>query len=138
MIATAANEAFTATALRHRLDQFVLEAFELIPAAGSALARGDLEAWGPLADRSQQASAEWLCNQVPETIALARIARTLGATAASAFGAGFGGSVWALVPAGSTVEFAKAWERAYRAEFPGHAAHAAFFASPAGPGAMQW
>jgi galactokinase len=138
IVADSATEAFTATALRHRLDQFVLEAFELIPAAGQALARNDLEAWGPLADRSQHAATEWLGNQVPETIALARIARTLGATAASAFGAGFGGSVWALVPAGSTAEFAQAWEKAYASEFPARATSAAFFASPAGPGAMQW
>ena len=136
--AASATEAFTAVALRHRLDQFVLEAFELIPAAGSAIARSDMDAWGGLADRSQQAAAEWLGNQVPETIALARMARETGATAASSFGAGFGGSVWALVPAGTTGDFARAWERAYAAEFTERAAQAAFFATPAGPGAMQW
>lgn len=138
VVAGAGTTEFTPTALRHRLDQFVLEAFELIPAAGSAIARSDLEAWGPLADRSQQAAAEWLGNQVPETIALARLARSIGATAASSFGAGFGGSVWALIPAGTTADFARAWERAYAAEFPERAPHAAFFGSPAGPGAMQW
>ena len=31
-------------------------------------------------------------------VELARLAREAGAVAASAFGAGFGGSVWALVP----------------------------------------
>ncbi len=136
--AHAATEAFTATDLRHRLDQFVLEAFELIPEAGIALARSDITPWGPLADRSQEAAAAWLGNQVPETIALARLARSLGATAASSFGAGFGGSVWALVPAGTTAEFAAAWSRAYASEFPHRANEAVFFASPAGPGAMQW
>jgi len=39
-----------------------------------------------------------LGNQIPQTIFLAKTARQLGAVAASAFGAGFGGSVWALVP----------------------------------------
>ena len=38
-----------------------------------------------------------LGNQVPETIALARAALAHGAFAACSFGAGFGGSVWALV-----------------------------------------
>ena len=52
--------------------------------------------------------SELLENQVPQTIGLARSARQCGAAAASAFGAGFGGSVWALVgaarpPSSSTV-----------------------------------
>lgn len=135
---SSATEAFPAMQLRHRLDQFVLEAFELIPAAGAALARTDMDAWGPLADRSQGAATEWLGNQVPETIALARLAREVGATAASSFGAGFGGSVWALVPAGEAAAFAAAWQQAYLREFPHRAAESAFFQSPAGPGAMQW
>ncbi len=54
-----------------------------------------------MAERSQEAAERWLGNQIPETIALARLARHVGATAASAFGAGFGGSVWALVPGGA-------------------------------------
>ncbi len=129
---------FSASELRHRLDQFVLEAFELIPAAGQALARDDLAAWGALADRSQRAAVEWLGNQVPETIALAKLARAGGATAASSFGAGFGGSVWALVPVSHALEFAVMWEHAYAREFPQHAGQAICFVSPAGPGAMQW
>ena len=50
-----------------------------------------------LVDQSQAATEQLLGNQVPETVWLAREARGLGAIAASAFGAGFGGSVWALV-----------------------------------------
>ena len=134
----AATAEFPAEHLVHRIDQFVLEAFELIPAAGSALARGALDELGPLADRSQRAAREWLGNQIPETIALATLAREVGATAASAFGAGFGGSVWALVPLGSASDFAAAWDARYRQAFPAQAARAAFFATAAGPGAMQW
>jgi galactokinase len=129
---------FTAVELRHRLDQFVLEAFELIPSAGEALVREDIAAWGELADRSQRAAMEWLGNQVPETVALTRCARACGAIAASSFGAGFGGSVWALVPSDKSVEFAAQWEAAYLREFPRLAGQASFFVSPAGPGAMQW
>ncbi len=135
---TAATTDYPARALRHRFDQFVLEAFELIPAAGSALARGAIEELGPLSDRSQRAAEEWLGNQVAETIALARLAREHGATAASSFGAGFGGSVWALVPLGRVVEFTIAWAASYRAAFPDRAPQSAFFVSPAGPGATQW
>jgi galactokinase len=138
-IARASGSAgYSGEQLVHRLDQFMLEAFELVPAAGSALARGALDELGPLSDRSQRAAEEWLGNQVPETIALARQARAHGATAASAFGAGFGGSVWALVPLGRATPFAAEWEAAYRAACPGPAARASFFVSPAGPGAYQW
>src|SRR5699024_12638852 len=48
-----------------------------------------------------------------ETIALQRIARELGAHAASAFGAGFGGSVWALVPEQEAGAFAERWAAHY-------------------------
>ena len=43
--------------------------------------------------------------KVPETVFLAKSARAEGALAASAFGAGFGGSVWALVPTESVASF---------------------------------
>ena len=135
---SAAAPGYAGEQLVRRLDQFVLEAFELVPAAGSALARGALDELGPLADRSQRAAVEWLGNQVPETIALAGLARSHGAIAASAFGAGFGGSVWALVPSGAAPAFSARWEASYRAAFPAQAARATFFTSPAGPGAIQW
>jgi len=59
---------------------------------------------GVLIDRSQDGAERLLGNQVPETIALARLARDLGAVAASAFGAGFGGSVgqWSTMIARKT------------------------------------
>ncbi len=129
---------YPAEALGHRLEQFLLENFELIPQAASILVHGDLSELGPVVDRSQRASELWLGNQIPETIALARLARELGATAASAFGAGFGGSVWALVPVGAVSTFMAAWSKEYRAQFPEAGARADFFASPAGPGAHQW
>ena len=57
---------------------------------------GDLDAFGALVDRSQALAESLLGNQVLQTIHLASSARQLGAVAASAFGAGFGGSVSAL------------------------------------------
>jgi galactokinase len=136
--AAAATPAFSAESLGNRLEQFLLESFELIPQAASLLARGELTELGPVVDRSQEAAERWLGNQIPETIALARLARSLGATAASAFGAGFGGSVWALVPVGDAHGFAQEWAHAYGAQFPDAAARGIFFVSPAGPGANQF
>ncbi len=124
---------FTPEALTARLDQFVLEALQIIPKASDALERGDLQTFGDLVDRSQAAAELWLGNQIPETIALTRLARTLGASAASAFGAGFGGSVWALIEATEAPAFIEDWKRRYLAAFPQHAARADFFLTGAGP-----
>ena len=107
------------------------------PAAGDALASGDLDVFGTLVDRSQQAAEELLGNQVPETIHLAASARSCGAVAASAFGAGFGGSVWALVETVRAQAFLDAWGESYRARFPRHGEAATFFATGAGCGAFQ-
>ncbi|WP_217990145.1 galactokinase family protein [Brachybacterium alimentarium] len=104
-----------------RLEQFLAESERIIPAAALALEEGDLEEFGRLVDESQAGAEDGLRNQVPETIALPRLARTVGAHAASAFGAGFGGSAWALVPADGAEQFAARWLDAYRAEFPGRA-----------------
>jgi len=124
---------FTREDLTARLDQFVLEAFQIIPAAGDALGREDLAAFGDLVDRSQAAAELWLGNQIPETIALARLARTCGALAASAFGAGFGGSVWALVQEAEAPAFLEQWRSRYLANFPDRLPKAEFFLTSAGP-----
>src|SRR5690625_5597918 len=92
-----------------RLTQFLEEAGRIIPAASEALEQEDLEGFGALVVQSQRGAETGLCNQVDETIALQRIARELGAHAASAFGAGFGGSVWALVPEQEAGAFAERW-----------------------------
>jgi galactokinase len=129
---------FDPQSLVRRLDQFLLESFELVPAAGAAFASGAWDALGALAERSQRAAEDWLGNQVPETVALARSARELGAIAASSFGAGFGGSVWALVPATDAADFANRWSVQYGEEHPSAAARAEFLVSRAGPGAHAW
>ncbi|MDN5688865.1 MAG: galactokinase, partial [Brachybacterium sp.] len=101
-----------------RLEQFLTESEQIIPAASTALETGDLEEFGRLVDLSQTGAETGLRNQVPETITLQRLARDHGAHAASAFGAGFGGSVWALVPADGAERFAAEWLEAYRAAHP--------------------
>ena len=64
---------------------------------------------GTLVDRSMSLATTALGNQVPETIFLARRAREIGAAAASAFGAGFGGAVWAMVRASDADGFIARW-----------------------------
>lgn len=125
-----------ADVLRARFDAFYAEHAEIVPAAVRALADGDLAAFGALAARSQEAVAErGLGNQVEETSLLVRAARGAGAVAASAFGAGFGGSVWALVEAPAAPDFLHAWEEHYAAAYPHHPS--AFFTTPAGPPAFS-
>jgi galactokinase len=128
---------FSHEALLARLEQFMLESGEIIPEAGDALAAGDLRAFGRLVDRSQRAAEQWLGNQTPETIFLAASARRLGAAAASAFGGGFGGSVWALVETAKVDEFLSMWADAYGGQFPQHTPLARFFATGAGPAAFR-
>lgn len=94
--------------LTARLDQFLVESHTLIPRAATALAAGDLEALRALVERSQLLAELNLRNQVPETIAVQREMIRCGAVAASAFGAGFGGSVWGLFPEGGLARWAEA------------------------------
>jgi galactokinase len=127
----AGHEGFGAAELRDRLEHFIAENEEIALPAGEALARGELAHFGQLVDRSQELTETLLANQVPQTVALARLAREQGAVAASAFGAGFGGSVWALVAEEGADVFLDRWAKAYAGAFP--AAPGAFFLSQAGP-----
>jgi galactokinase len=83
--------------LSARLEQFITESYELIPAAVAAIQKHDALSLGRIVDRSQFNAQTLLENQVPATIVLQEKLRLAGAFAASAFGAGFGGSVWGLV-----------------------------------------
>ena len=127
---------FAPEVLRDRFDQFFEESEVIVPEASEAFRRGDAPALGPIVDRSQARAEALLGNQIPETIALARDARRFGAIAASAFGAGFGGSVWALVPRSDADSFCERWRAEYRAAFPEAAAASEFFTTDAGPGAL--
>jgi galactokinase len=120
-----------------RFEHFLLESDTLIPAVADALAEGDLARLGTLVDQSQQAAEQLLGNQIPETSFLARRARELGAVAASAFGAGFGGSVWALVPEADAVAYRARWAEAYAAHFPLAASRSEVLITRAGPGAVE-
>ena len=73
----------------------------------------------------------------PETLGLAASGRALGAIAVSPFGAGFGGSVWALVETGTAERFRAAWRDEHRRSFPGAAPSSEFFLTRAGPGRLR-
>jgi galactokinase len=124
---------WTADALERRLAHFEIED-ALVPDAGRAVDCADAEAIGAIADTSQQRAEVLLGNQTPETIALARLARECGAFAASSFGAGFGGSVWALVAGDDAPPFADRWIAAYRQACPAAGVAAEAFVAPPGSG----
>lgn len=124
-------------AVRVRVEQFLDETYRIVPGAGDALNAGDLDTFGQLTDESQQGAETKLHNQVPQTVFLARSAREHGAAAASAFGAGFGGSVWALIHQDQADKFTLDWSAAYRKAFPDEAKAARFVATRPGPPAMR-
>ncbi|HEX9565238.1 MAG TPA: galactokinase family protein [Gemmatimonadaceae bacterium] len=129
---------FSRTFLEGRLEQFIAETFEIIPAASDALARGALAEFGMAVDHSQHLAEAHLGNQVAETVTLQRLARDLGAVAASAFGAGFGGSVWAMVPKAEGKRFLRLWKAGYGRRHVRSARDARFFLSRPGPHAFQF
>ena len=124
---------FDQSSMVARLEQVVMETTVLIPDAADALRRGDLAGLGMTVDLSQMLAERMLGNQVPETITLARLARELGAVAASAFGAGFGGSVYAVVPETEASSFRSRWSDLYLARFPQRRESARFFETRLGP-----
>jgi galactokinase len=128
------DSGFPAGFLLRRLDQLLEESGSIIPEVGDLLGRKTIPEIGPLVDRSQELAEKCLENQIPETVALQRSARELGAAAASAFGGGFGGSVWALVETDQAAEFQRRWSERYVSSFPGHAARAIFFVTRPGGG----
>ena len=117
-----------------RFEHFAAESEHIVPAAAGALAEGDLNYFARIVDLSQALAETLLANQVPQTIFLARTARQLGATAASAFGAGFGGSVWALIQTDKAKRLLSQWSQSYQQAFP-QASAAAFFLTRPGPAA---
>jgi galactokinase len=117
-----------------RREQFREETEVIVPGVGDAIRDCDWRALGALVDRSQWLAENVLRNQVPETIHLARAAREQGALAASAFGAGFGGAVWAMVPRADAERFVAAWRADYEHAFPAKRSRAKWsITRPAGP-----
>jgi galactokinase len=106
-----------APGLEARVAQFREETDVIVPGVADALRDRDWAKLGRLVDRSQELAEQTLKNQVAETVFLAREARALGGVAASAFGAGFGGAVWAMIPETQSRTFCDAWRERYRRAF---------------------
>ncbi|HEY0929397.1 MAG TPA: galactokinase family protein [Gemmatimonas sp.] len=128
---------FSAHHFRARLEQFFEEAFVLVPKAADALRSSDLSAFGSLVDASQFGAERALENQIAETVHLHRYARDLGADAASAFGAGFGGSVWAMIPAAQADAFMARWRERYVRAHPVAAQRSQFFVTAPSASAFE-
>jgi len=121
--------------LVERMRQFVEESEQLVPDVVRYLRSSNITALGAAVDRSQALAETVLSNQVQETVDLVRRARSTGAIAASSFGAGFGGSVWALVRQSSAADFMGDWERWYHHTWPAAATASVFFSTRPGPSA---
>ncbi len=100
-----------------RLNHFVREDAR-VPQALQAIRDRDRGELAAIAAASQADSERLLKNQVAETVALTRTALECGALAARSFGAGFGGSVWALTAGVDHAAFIQRWENAYRLRYP--------------------
>lgn len=124
-------------ALVRRLGQFREECLEIIPGVVEALRRGDHPTVSRLVSRSHELAVTVLENQIAETVALVQLACDEGALAASPFGAGFGGSVWALVARERAERFRDQWLDRYLSSFPQHRASATAFLSDPASGARE-
>ncbi len=126
---------FSVADLKRRLQHFTRETARA-PQAAAAFRVGDGTTLGALASDSQREADDLLGNQIPETILLAKLARDNGAFASSSFGAGFGGSVWALIPVAEATAFGARWIDAYERALP-HLGKMAWFAARPGPAATH-
>jgi galactokinase len=120
-----------------RLEQFRAETTGRIPEAIAAIGERNAGRFGNVVAASHLDAVRVLENQIPETVFLAERAGEFGAFGASAFGAGFGGSVYAVVATEEVAPFLTAWDADYRARFPLAAPRATFFATPPADGARE-
>ena len=127
---------FETSGLIDRFEQFYAESEEIIPRVPDHLHAKSSELFGQLAHRSQMLGARKLGNQVAQTEWLAEAGERLGAAAASAFGAGFGGSVWALIDADRASTFVTDWQNQYAQAFPLDVSRASFFLTRPGTPAI--
>ena len=125
-----------AALLRRRAEQFFAEQ-ALTLAVADAFSTADHVALGEAVGQSQTLTDTHLCNLVPETRFLPAAAIELGALAASAFGAGFGGSAYAVAKTAVAADFITKWKHAYTSKFPDASARSLFFPVRPGPGAFE-
>lgn len=131
LIRAAGVPGWPADALEMRLQHFVREDAR-VPEAVRAVRNEDMTSVGALAASSQSDSEMLLKNQVAQTVALSRLALACGAFASRSFGAGFGGSVWALIGRRDAAAFVDRWRTAYSSNYP-EARAVSFLAQPGAP-----
>lgn len=79
---------------------------------------GDAVEYGRLISISHDLSRDYLGNIVPEIDFLKRTAVELGACGATGFGAGFGGSCYALIRKSQADRFIEEWQKLYLKRYP--------------------
>ncbi len=123
--------------LINRLTQFYVENFEIIPQVSAHLEKGEVGKIGELVDLSHRNADKFLGNQTAETNFLQSNSRKIGALASSAFGAGFGGSVYALVKKSDAEKFLEEWRNEYLKNFSQYIEKSEFFITNAGESKLQ-
>jgi galactokinase len=126
---------FSVADLKRRLQHFIRETARA-PQAALAFRDGNPRAIGELAADSHREADEILGNQIAETNLMAKLARDHGAFASSNFGAGFGGSVWALVESAEAAAFGERWTDAFERHMP-HIGKVPWFTARPGPAATE-
>jgi galactokinase len=132
IVRKSSEAAWAPEVLERRLAHFVNETAR-IPEAVRAFRDRDRAALEILSRDSQRDAESLLRNHVPQTAALPNLAHECGAFASRSFGAGFGGSVWALVDRGKTSDFARSWLSAYSRLYPAAGPTAVAFVATPGP-----
>ena len=105
--------------LAERVFQFYKEE-EIIEKATDCLLDKRYANFGEYVNESHRLSREYLKNIVHEIDSLQKGAVELGAIGASGFGAGFGGSCYAIVKSNDADDFIKEWKNLYIKKFPQH------------------
>ena len=154
--------------LVQRFAHYYNESEYFVPAAAYALSQKKYDLLGQVVDASHRGAVNSLKNQTEETAWLPLWARgkehtlqlnslfvtgtqngdietntyrRIKALAASAFGAGYGGSCWALVYRHEAHEFARQWQAAFEERFPQSKqcrdVLGEFFVTDPGPGAFR-
>jgi len=124
--------------LARRFDHFYEESEVIIPKFVQSLKNRDFQTLRKVVEQSQKMSDDLMDGYiVEETRWLPTEALKLGAIASCGFGAGFGGSVWALVQKNQSKQFSELWKNNYLAKFPKNKEKCRFKAMRPGPGAFQ-
>jgi len=130
--------AFADSEIEDRVRQFFEEETRYMPAAIAALRGHDVGGFGEQLNLSHRASARLLGNVAPQVDALQKSALSLGAAGATCFGAGFGGSLYAVTAAERAEEIGRAWQALYASTHPEESREASFFRTRPSSGIRLW